>query len=88
MTRPAEGVAAERMAEVGVGTPAITSGAAFVKKLVRVQVCGESVGWILRNKSAISDCHPFLVLLQPTLKIQSPSLVSLSRIPEFKANVS
>jgi hypothetical protein len=33
MTRPAEGVAAERMAEVGVGRPAVTSGAAFVKNM-------------------------------------------------------
>jgi hypothetical protein len=38
MTRSAEGFAAERMAEVGVGTPAVTSCAAFVKEHVRVQV--------------------------------------------------
>jgi hypothetical protein len=33
MTRSAEGFAAERMAEVGVGTPAVTSCAAFVKNM-------------------------------------------------------
>lgn len=33
MTSAAEGFAAERMAEVGVGTTTVTSGAAFVKNM-------------------------------------------------------
>ena len=52
MTRPAEGVAAERMAEVRVGTPAVTSGAAFVENMSASRL------WkVSEVESPEQDCH-------------------------------
>jgi hypothetical protein len=87
MTRPAEGVAAERMAEVGVGTPAVTSGAAFVKNM-----SASGLWKVSKVDSPEPECDyrlpPFRSLLPPPQDTKALALLSLSSIPEFKATVS
>jgi hypothetical protein len=90
MTRPAEGVAAEHMAEVGVGTPAVTSGAAFAQEHVRVQVVENQLQVDSPEQDYDDKSPPFRPLSSSSVETRYKAVcwVAFSGHLTFQADVS